>query len=62
MITTATIWVNTTIDKALEKRVRILAAHKGVSKSELLRQALAKYLESEEKGVKDAKQSTSINT
>jgi predicted transcriptional regulator len=46
------VWINAQVDPTLEKKVRILAAHKGVSKSEVLRQALTRYVEAEEKGVK----------
>lgn len=49
MITTATTWVNAQVTLELEKRVRLLAAQRRTSKSEILRQALAKFVETEEK-------------
>lgn len=43
------VWINAQVGKDLEKKVRIFAAERGVSKSEILRQALIKYLETEKK-------------
>lgn len=49
MQTVATTWVNAQVTLELEKRVRLLAAQRRTSKSEILRQALAKFVETEEK-------------
>lgn len=39
------VWINFQVDSELDRKARIVAAQKRVSKSELLRLALAEYLE-----------------
>lgn len=43
------VWINFQVDTELDRKARIIAAQKRVSKSELLRLALAEYLERQSK-------------
>lgn len=43
------VWINFQVDSELDRKARIVAAQKRVSKSELLRLALAEYIEKQAK-------------